>query len=88
MAPHSIEHDLKQLRAELKAIDASEGATPEEVSRLLAQVNAALEKLDEEDRQRNLLEQLRASIEQYEAEHPQLMNQINRLIWSLTNAGL
>jgi hypothetical protein len=83
-----IKRELEQLRDDLQAIHAAEGDTPEAIDHMLSHVNQVLDKFDERAHHEPLLAHMQESIMKFEVEHPQLSDQINSLIQSLTNAGL
>lgn len=87
MSQQKLQKELEQLRAEIEKVDTADAQTKAKLEQLVRDIECELEK-PEEEVQRGLMDDLRESINRFEAEHPRTTAILNDIMVTLSNMGI
>lgn len=79
---------MQQLRAEIEKVDSADEKTRRKLEQLVADIEAELEKAEEDEVHHGLIDDLRETINHFEAEHPRTTAILNDIMVTLSNMGI
>lgn len=88
MTQQKLQKELEQLRAEIEKVDTTDAQTKAKLEQLVRDIENELEKPEEDKFQHGLMDDLRESINRFEAEHPRTTAILNDIMVTLSNMGI
>lgn len=88
MTQQKLQNELQKLRAEIENVDTADEKTRAKLEQLVSDIEAELEKSEEEEAHHGLIDDLRETINHFEAEHPRTTAILNDIMVTLSNMGI
>ncbi|HKK16177.1 MAG TPA: DUF4404 family protein [Gammaproteobacteria bacterium] len=88
MTQQKLQKELEQLRAEIEKVDTTDAQTKTKLEQLVRDIENELEKPEKDEVQHGLMDDLRESINRFEAEHPRTTAILNDIMVTLSNMGI
>jgi seryl-tRNA synthetase len=86
MKNKKLHDDLERLRSEISHVATSDIESREKLNRIISDLEAKLEKPDENDD--GLVKDIKEAIQHFETEHPRATNILNDIMVTLSNMGI
>lgn len=79
---------LEELHTELGRSELDDERSRELLRSVLADIETALDRAEEEEREESLIDRLREAALEFEGSHPQLVNAVGRVVDQLAKMGI